>query len=588
MSVSDLLLFAKKNPPQVKAMWLDSFDQMTVHSRKYSADKLLKAVRPSEPKEIRDYRLATDQPITHASINEAIIRASKVIHNSNYSLELSDELSEYIDTNFIYEFDAKGTPDQISFTDVMFNRGFRFMCETGNGIIPWIPVNRFDKTQPPIFQDPSESVLIGYTIVEPKQLMWLDNNYIIFELKEKHETKIGDSVRYENKYMYIDKYKYVLLLPAFNDKNELYYIEQLWYNIAALDGEGFYIDEDKADTLPISITKGYATYDEHQNLYYESYFSGFIPLANEAKICYSDDKAVRLINNFPIREEKEEECDVCHGTKKVNTKSCTSCYGTGFKTAKSPFSVYKKRPPGVGEDGEWAKVPALSYIVPPVEALKHSFETWQFFLDKAEQKVNIKFIEDAQSGTAKDIDREGLVDLRLAIANNFFDNIMYKSLWAIEILLKPSSQDRLEPIVNKPTAQDLNHKSTSELIKDLEQYSSGNVPHFVGNMKLLEAVGKLFPDDIEKQKFTKVLMYFDPLFGYSTDEVNKIVQNSATKEATIKHLYAEPELRKMLIEDENLFEKDVKNISDLLSTRVQNYLVDPLLEINNLFPSGTQ
>jgi len=588
MTASELLIFAKANPPQVKPMWVDSFEQMAVHSRKYSADKLLKDARPSEPEEIRKYRVKTDQPITHASINEAIIRAAKVIHNSNYSFDVSDELNEYLSNNFLFEFDAKGTPDSIAFIDVMFNRAFRFMCETGNGFIAWIPINSENNNLPPSLQPPTEPVTLGYSIVEPKNIIWLDNNYCIFELKNKHKLEGKNSATYHSKYMYVDKFKYILLEPTYNGKDEIVYNEVLWYNIAAADSEGNYSIEDAADTIPVVITKGYATYDEHSNLYYESYFSGFVPLANEARIAYSDDKAVRLINNFPIREEKEEECNHCHGTGKIDGKTCGSCNGTGFKSAKSPFSVYKKRPPAAGDDAEWAKVPALSYIEPPVQALEHSFKTWQFFLDKAEQKVNIKFIDDAQSGVAKDIDREGLIDLRLAIANNFFDNIFYKSLWICEILFKPNSNDRVEPIVNKPTAQDLNYKSTSQLLKDLQEYSSGNVPHFIGNMKLLDAVSKLFPDDADKVKTTKVLMYVDPFFGWSEDEANKVVQNSATKNARIIHLYAEPELRKMIIEDETVLEKDVIEIAKLLEQRLQIYLTDPLMEITNLFPNGTQ
>jgi heat shock protein HspQ len=107
-------------------------------------------------------------------------------------------------------------------------------------------------------------------------------------------------------------------------------------------------------------------------------------------------------------------------------------------------------------------------------------------------------------------------------------------------------------------------------------------------MKLMDSIAKLFPDDLEKQQFTKVLMYIDPFFGWSEEEANKVVQNSATKNARITHLYAEPELRKMLIEDENILQRDVKEIADLLSVRLQQYLSDPLLEINNLFPNGTQ
>jgi len=586
MSITDLLVFWKANEPQVKSKWVDCFDQMAVHSRKYSPKKLIEITRPSEPKDILNYRLATDEPITHASINEAIIRASKIIHNSNYSVDLSEELSNYIKDNFIEEFDSKGTPDLVSFEDVLFNRCFRYSCETGNGVIAWIPMNAFDVNAAPINQAATEQVRLSYSIIEPKNIIALQSNYFIFRLKNKYKVVRDEMVSYEDQYMYIDKNRYVLLLPFF-DKTSISYTESPWYNIASVNEEGIYVEEDAADTLPIVITKGYATYDIHQNLYYESYFSGFVPLANEAKLAYSDDKAVRLINNFPVREEKEEECDACHGTGKINDVTCGSCGGTGYKSAKSPYSTYKKREPALGQDSEWAKVPALTYIEPPVQALKHSFEVWQLFLDKAEQKVNIKFIDDAQSGVAKDIDREGLIDLRLSISNNFFDNIMYKSFWICEILLKPNSADRQEPIIKKPTAADLNYKSTAQLITDLQQYSNGSVPHFVGSMKILETIGKLFPDDLQKQKFTKVLMFVDPLFGYSTQETSMIVQNSTTKKAVITHLYAEHELIKLSMEDEDLFQKDIKTIAELLIKKLDVYLTPDSLEITNLFPIGS-
>jgi len=96
MTPLELLLYSKQNRPQVKDEWVDAFEQMTVHTRKYKPKKLIDNLRPNEPKEIKDYRLSTHQPITHASINEAIIRAAKILNQSHYSVEASQEFEDYI------------------------------------------------------------------------------------------------------------------------------------------------------------------------------------------------------------------------------------------------------------------------------------------------------------------------------------------------------------------------------------------------------------------------------------------------------------------------------------------------------------
>jgi len=594
MNYSDFCIKCQNNPPAVKPQWVDSFNAMILHTRKNekSLKKLIDITRPSEPEELKKYRLENIEYITHGSMNDAKQRAKKILQSSNYTYEVSDDLTEKLKEP-IYEFDALGTPDHSKFQEIIFNRFFDLMADTGNGAIVWLPVSPGNKSIPPNQIEQSRSLEFGYSLIEPENIFYISNYSILWRLRKKVEIPKVDTTSSEYVFFYADNRRYIKLMPKYVRKGDslvLEYDEILWYSMVSEDD-----NTNEIKYPPFVLTKGNAIYDQNGNLYYESYFGGFVPWGNLAYKAFTDYDAVRTLNSFPIREEKEEKCDTCNGSGKVVKKNnegkttsstCGTCSGSGFVSAKSPFSVHKiKKPSRVDgeEQSNWHNVPAVRWLTPPVDILDHSAKTWKEFLQEGEKQINIKFLDEAQSGLAKNIDREGLTDLLMAIANNI-GNVMEKSFTVLEAFTHPSVSSRKEVSLVMPKSDDLQMKSGGQLMSELKELD--DAPLFMRNMKIIEVMDKIYPDNHEKMKFTKVLMYYDPLFGKTDKEIKNLSPISYYRNKIIMHTLAPHKLQMILISEPRKFnDMSVEELSQEIATAIEPELQTQMQGIEDPFPN---
>lgn len=574
MNYSDFVLFCKENPPAVKKQWVDSFSEMILHTRKNkeSLKKVIDRLRPNEPEELKEYRVENIEYITHGSINDAIQRSKKILEKSNYTYTISDDLEKKL-KDPIYEFDAVGTPDYSRFNEVIYNRVFPLMADTGNGAVVWLPINPEDKKEPPNKMAQSMDMSFAFALVQPKDIFYISNYSLLWKLKNTVKVKKGDVETVESVYFFCDNDRYIKLMPKYvqqGDSLKLVYDEILWYSMVTKEDTS-----NKFKYPPFILTKGNAMYDEDGNLYYDSFFGGFVPWGNLAYKAFTDYDAVRTLNSFPIREEKESDCDVCSGKGKVlNSEkklvNCGKCKGTGNVIAKNPFSVHKiKKPSRIGgeDKSDWHNTPAVRWLTPPVDILDHAGKTWKEFLEMGEQQINIKFLDEAQSGVAKNIDREGLTDMLMAIAQNV-GNILEKSLTVLEGLTHASASTRVDVKVKMPTHDDLQVKSGTQLLNEYKEMSAA--PVFIRNRKVMELVDKIYPDDPDMKKYTKVLAYFDPLFGKTDDEISKLTPMSLYKNQIVKHELGTNALTRIMENDYKFFrDSSIQDISKQLLEDLQ-------------------
>ena len=244
--------------PHEKDDWVEVRDEMFVHTRGKNPGRILTQRRPNEDAEIQKYRLDIYEPITKGSINRAIDKLYRIFSSANFSIQVSDELSTYLNTK---KFDNQ------YFYSYIQKYVVRRMIEDPNGWLVWIPVGE-GLTNPTVKVDVYPLIVgsnqIRFLDIDEGVISWVDD-------EEKSEVYQGGRNKKEGAIIYtLTPDAYYKHTQIGIKKDNRFQVELIYqHNI------GF---------LPGVVLGGDVTDDD----YFESYFSAFLPFANEAIRQYSD------------------------------------------------------------------------------------------------------------------------------------------------------------------------------------------------------------------------------------------------------------------------------------------------------------
>ena len=269
---------------------------------------------------------------------------------------------------------------------------------------------------------------------------------------------------------------------------------------------------------------------------------------------------------FPYREEIAENCDApgCRGGAIWNEEEnehypCRICKGTGRVLTRSPYGVFMREKNSSALDGNaLSDQPMIRFISPNVDVIKYSGDAWQILLQKAEEALHLNWIDEAQSGTAKQIDREDGYMSLTKISNNVFDEIIYKSLLFIEQYR--NVVNAMDPLIIKPVS--FSTKTEIDLLNEINMLSDKNAPMAFLVETTKDLAKKRFSNNSSISRIVEILVSYDPIYNLSTkDKQMLMASGSIKKEDIVKSLFA------------------YKTLMGLLSTNGTPYLEKPLLEI---------
>lgn len=490
--------------------WEKVRETMFVHTRGKKPETILTARRPNEDPDVQKYRLMIYEPITKGSMNRAIDKLFRIFQNANFSISVSDELDSYLnekkfDGQFFYSFIQKFV--------------VRRMIEDPNGFLIWIPSGE-GLTNPSVKVEVSPilimSDLIKYTSND--LLTWQSPNEFVM-IKQNGKLQETGLVYYTMTTESFYRHYQVGSGSNIRFETELIYQHEIG-SIPAIILGGDFTDED----------------------FFDSYFSAFVPFANEAIRQYSDWTAVMTTSAFPYREEIAETCSakgcrdgIVYNSENDEHERCGTCRGSGRVISRSPFGVYiREKGDGIMTDNSTSE-PMLKFISPPVDIIKYSGEAWETLLQKAEEALHLNVIDEAQSGTAKQIDREDSFSQLTKISNNIFDEIIYKSLIFIEQYR--SVNDPKDPIIVKPISFSM--KTESDLIEEITKLSDKNAPVAFLVESTKDLAKKRFSGNKAVTRMVEVLVSYDPLFNLNTkDKQLLLASGTIKKEDLIKSLHA--------------------------------------------------
>ena len=545
----NILLTDKKYRPDYYDDWEDVRETMFVHTRGKKPGRILTERRPNEDPDIKKYREMIYEPITKGSIQKAIDKLYRIFQNANFSIQVSDELNAYLSTvkfneNFFYSYIQKFVVPR--------------MIEDPNGWLVWIPTGEG-------LVNPSVKVDVEPLIVSTDQIKYLDKNCITWlDQKEKSKIRKSNKLVDEGLVYYtltnIGFYKHV----QYGDDRKLQFeiIPVYMHNIGKVPG---------------CVLGGDLTPEK----YFESYFSAFVPFANEAIRQYSDWQGVMTTSAFPYREEVGETCDakgcrdgIIYDSENEEHDVCRKCNGTGRIVSRSPYGVFIREKGNAAFTGESGSDPLIRFVSPPVDIIQYSGDAWQTLLKKAEDALHLNMIEEAQSGVAKIIDREDSFAQLTKISNNIFDEIIYKSLIYIESYRNVSNPQ--PPNIIKPISFSM--KTEWDLMQEIINLSDRNAPVSFLIETTKDLARKRFSGNKAVSRLVEVLVSYDPIYNInSKDKIALMQAGVISRDDLMKSLYAYKALTSIVAENGTPF---LENPLGVIFEAIDSYIAPMIVEEN--------
>lgn len=546
--------FAKLPEPKNKKNWNEVRDTMFIHTRGKNPGEILTMRRPNEDPDVQKYRLDTWEPITKGSMNRAIDKLFRIFSSANFSITVSADLSDYLDQKkfsgqYFYSYIQKYV--------------VRRMIEDPNGFLVWLPSG-------PGVEDPSVKVEVAAELISSGDIVYLSDEAISWVAKEKTRVWVGGQYKEGDIILTLTKegfYKSTQI--GGTGKNRKFILELIY----------------KHDTgiLPAIILGGDATDED----FFESYFSAFVPFANESIRQYSDWVGVMTSSCFPYREEVADTCaapgcrdGIFFDIEKDEERPCKNCKGTGRVISRSPFGVFMRDRGSNPITGTQSEGPMIRFIGPPVDVIKYSGEAWELLLKKAEEALNLNTIQEAQSGEAKRVDREDSYIVLSKISNNIFDEIIYKSLLIIEKYREVVNP--IDPIIVKPISFSM--KNEDDLLDEVSKLSDKNAPVAFLVEATKDLAKKRFSGNKSLSRMVEILVVYDPIYNTTAkDKLALLGSGVITFSDMIKSLHAYKVLTSLVAESGTVFlEKPLQEIFNALDEKIAGIVAE--IDTNNRIP----
>lgn len=456
---------------------------------------------PTEQELIRNWRYSNYKPKQKAYFDNCVqMLQGAIFQDSGYSITMTEEE----DSTFIWG--ENFTVSWINGTKTNFANFFSLnlknICSDPNGFFLMIP--KEENKEPDIW------------FIGSEQLRYISKDEIIF--KKQNMVWVVNRVGYFRWEKRGDKWEMI--------DPEGYYAHMLGY-------------------MPAIVAGGILNTN-----YYESWLQAAKPIADDLVIAMSDEAMCAKQASFPFISEVDRDCPDCQrtglrmrcsvckgyddtcdcesGHNHWDRATCITCNGTG----------------GLGiNPGERLRVPKadmeldqVKVVNIPVDANKMHQERVEKLKMDLQKSLHLNYIDQAQSGVAKDKDMETRYQFMVSITNDIFGRLMPFCLNTILSLKKVTvTESGVVPYVPlgndydytlKPPSQ-FQIKTSYDLLEDLKMAKEGEIPAYQKGALLEDYVDKQFGgNDILKRK-TCLINQLDKLANKSFAEISTLVVGGA-------------------------------------------------------------
>lgn len=563
--------FFKLPAPALKKRWAAEYEAITTHTQGLAAKRLIKTRRPYEDTDIQKYRLDNYEAVTKGPFSRAKTNLTRVFSSSQVTISTGDDkVQEFIDgQNF----------DDMDLRSFWSRKVCSRMIDDPNGVLVWwvntVPAAN-ERVRPTAHLVLSKNIK-HYT---PEVFSWLSN--------EKSEVSAPDPVGGGKRIL--------------RNIGEVYYIitPEGYYKLAQVGRhEEKQFDlvphyDHKLGYLPVYVLGGeeVTAVDEKTNedlAWNSSFFCSAIPFANECVRQFSDHQGVLVTAGFPLREMTPIKCRAkgcvdgiirtpVEGSDVMVRSNCAACGGRGTVPPFGPYGVLLREQKSVLNPGESTDTPMVRFLAPETSILEFGSKTWRDYLEDVERELNLLFTDEAQSGVAKDIDREDKVATLDKIGHHLFLVLMKSSILTIGRLLFSKIDESSVNITLPPTFV---VRTEQSLTAEMKAIREGNAPQMMIAAVTVEYARKRFPGDKVFTRSTEILASYDVLFGMTDAEVAAWLSSGSGDETLARrHRLAFTALQR-LIAEKGPGVLDATDIFTLIDTAVEE-----LVPASDTFAAG--
>lgn len=514
-------------------------EKVSVHSQGRFYDFLL-IKHLHEDIDTLNWRKANWVAVSKTGFNRAFNTLSRIFRDSQFSVTTSDVLKDYLSVERFKE---------VNFFTYASTYLMRDMIEDPNSVIAVLPI--IDNVR-----NPNERIRVKIINIPSENIRYFDGETLIWcDGKKDYSNKLNWNQ--DNEYKVLTPYAYLKLhkVSSKKYKEEIIYTHNLQF-------------------LPAFIAGG----DWDRCGFYRSFFDGYLDFATEALKQYSDYQFVTSKSAYPIREIADMDCsepdcergrvyDVDRDGLKLDTwHNCRACKGTGKVIALAPSKILI-RPAVMGNADAIDDRPLIQDHAPPTDILNFMQQGWELSLKKAEEALQLNFVDAAQSGVAKAMDRDEHRAFLMRISINYYDRIIYNCLWAIECYINPNIRE--QPTVIRPV--DFNINTEQSLETEVKEFTAAGITNLAA-----ASMDKLFPKksggDMVLLKTFEFIRWFDPLYAQSLDQKRAdFISESIQEKTYYNSIFVKNALDKLV------YKIGKKDFLDLDFVQIEK-LITPILE----------
>lgn len=483
----------------------DIASEMAVHIYGDIPTKLIGTRRPTESKEAYDYRLANYQPITKPLTGQALDNIYRIFSASGGNYKIDGILKEYMES-----IDFYGQPFDVWVSTNLL----KINIADPNAWVVWFPYGEG-------VVNPSVRVEPYPVLVNSEYQIAIEDDYILWLSGEKSEVVVGGKSVIDGEIYYAADKDFIYKIYQIGNKSDKKYIEEIYYKhsigyIPFIELGGIRsTNVIRSESGPKAVS------------YYESFFNSFVPFGNDLINAYDDWKAIMVSSCFPIKVLESIECKKCNGrgsliNDKGDSFTCSTCGGTGEVGMLSPFgTMLKKRVTAL--DGDVASSGSvLDYVSPDAAIIQQSMNAWKELYSSARQALHLEYVDEAQSGKAKEIDREGKYSLLSLIADNMYNNIIANSLYFVDKYLNITGESTI--VIEKPVSFVI--ETESDILAKIKAVKESEVNPFIVNELELTYIEKTAPNNEALKLRTKL---YNDIKAEQDDLVKAIMQETDGK-----------------------------------------------------------
>jgi len=477
--------FPKGSPPLLPTIKKE-YQEATAHTRGSGLGTLLEGYRPAEHVAQKESRRCSLQAITSDAFHRATNMLIETISPATVTVSAPDDVAAYMSgSGYWYFLQSAVVPN---------------MLDDPNGFLVSLPVPKGQQNTPDVL-----FWLVNYIDVKE-----LGKDYLVFAKKTDTGTAFffvsdGEAAKFvgvEGKFFLSDYYA-------------------SW----------------ETSFLPYTQLKGTEGKTENNEKYWQSYYRPAFIIGTRAIQQDSDAEMMRKTAN-PLIVKKKEECNAkgCHrgaiyGQDGIDEGSeCHDCGGTGVK--RTTWNINEVIEVD-SEDLEAIDVQKfVSFAMPPTDGVKLNVELAEKSMAKMEKALNLIFVDMAQSGTAKDIDREIADAMVNTIAKNVYLNIVRFCFDAVGVFFG----EKQSTVIVLPNS--FRKRTAPAILEGITTMKKEGVPTGVLYPEFRALYEKMYKENPKALRLALFMLSNDPLHMYQTAQEKRLAQSDAREFEYSKQLPA--------------------------------------------------